>query len=147
MKLNNLREREICLENLSYFSKAAIDAKNKHNEMILDIVQKSEIPMELFMLISDKLLEAKEMLINIEHLSESENNEKELWVEASDHMTSYMKISNEAFCEIIDFKVAGRITDVTFEEYKEMFRELSLHTSKLLMNINHGRSLYVDFSS
>lgn len=144
IKLHNIEAKEICLKSLRKTSVNAVNSMDKHNEAILDLVQESEIPVELFVLISDNLRDAKDNLINIQNLSESMSSEKESWIECTEYMMLYLSLTADVFCEMYNYKESGRITEAAFKEYYEIFQELNQNTGALSMNINHARSLFAN---
>lgn len=145
--LNYSREKQECFEHLGKFSKDAVEAVTNFNESILEMSQESEISIELFMSVADNLLEAKDILINIEHLSKTEDESKELWVEISDLISKYHLNSSNAHVEFKRHKDENRITELTFNEYYEEFQRLNFYTGQLMTTTQHARSLYVDSGS
>ena len=141
---NNLREKQECFERLGKLSRDAVEAVTNFNEVILEMSQESEISIELFTSVADNLLEAKDILINIEHLSKTEDESKEFWVEISDLISKYLSNSSDAHVEFKKHKDDGKITDLTFDNYYEEFQRLNFYTSQLMTTTQHTRSLYVD---
>lgn len=144
IKLHNIDAKEVCLESLRELSVNAVNSMEKHNEAILDLVQESEIPVELFVLISDNLRDAKDNLINIQNLSKSMNSERESWMECTEYIMLYLSLTADVFCNMYSYKESGRITEAAFKEYYEIFQELNRNTGALSVNINHARSLFAN---
>lgn len=142
--LNNLKEKNECFERLGKFSKKAVEAVTNFNESILEMSQDSEISIELFTTVADNLLEAKDILISIEHLSKTESESKEFWVEITDLISEYYFNSNNVYVEFNQHKNDDRITDLTFYKYYEEFQELSFYTSQLLITTKRAISLHIN---
>ena len=136
--------KQECFEQLGELSRDAVEPVTNFNEVILEMSQESEISIELFTTVADNLLEAKDILISIKHLSKTESESKEFWVEISDLISKYFFNSNNAHAEFNQHRNDGKITDLTFNNYHEEFLRLSFYTGPLLMATQYARSLYVD---